>query len=171
MSNEDARYQQGQTALLRLAVAAHDAVNKVIVPVDGDEFVTLPEGCPVFPGETVAGGERHLSAIDVLRHLVSNWDEAHEDHDDVTIRPTDHCGCGYPVVWVNGHWEHDAAPYLWGDDHEADAPEPTGGAREYWDVEDGVTEAPFGIGPLCEEDPEEPQGFCAYHKTNHEKKE
>lgn len=59
---------------------------------------------------------------------------------DETVRPTDTCGCGSPLIWVGGHWEHDAAPYLWGDDHDAQAPEPTGPAREYWDKEDGVTE-------------------------------
>lgn len=79
MSDEEARYQQGQAALLRLAVAAHDAVNKVIVPVDGDEFVTLAEDCPVLPGETVAGGERHVPAVEILRYLVTNWDEAHTE--------------------------------------------------------------------------------------------
>lgn len=71
--------------------------------------------------------------------------------DDVTIRPTADCGCGFPLVWVAGHWEHDAAPYLWGDDHDPDAPEPTGPARDYWDSEDGVTEdddePPGSVGP------------------------
>jgi len=58
--------------------------------------------------------------------------------DDATVRPTADCGCGYTLVWVEGQWQHDAAPSLWGDDHDPDAPEPTGAAREYWDREDGV---------------------------------
>ena len=41
-----------------------------------------------------------------------------------TPRPTASCGCGYDLVWINGQWEHDAAPSLWGGDHEPDAPEP-----------------------------------------------
>lgn len=71
--------------------------------------------------------------------LPTAWQRAGQgDADDVTIRPTTTCGCGSPLVWVGGHWEHDAAPYLWGDDHEPNEPPPTGGAREYWDEEDGV---------------------------------
>jgi hypothetical protein len=38
--------------------------------------------------------------------------------------PTATCGCGYDLIWIDGHWEHDAAPSLWGDDHEPDAPAP-----------------------------------------------
>lgn len=58
---------------------------------------------------------------------------------DEDARPETRCGCGYPLVWVEGRWEHDAAPHLWGNDHSAEAPEPTGPAREYWDAVDGIT--------------------------------
>jgi hypothetical protein len=51
-------------------------------------------------------------------------------------RPTTSCGCGYELIWVDGHWEHDAAPYLWGDDHDADEPAPDGQARVDWDLYD-----------------------------------
>jgi len=54
-------------------------------------------------------------------------------------RPYGVCGCGYPIVWVCGHWEHDAAPSLWGDDHDPDDMEPVGLDRDYWDEQDGVS--------------------------------
>ena len=57
----------------------------------------------------------------------------------VPPRPTAECGCGYELVWCAERWEHNAAPYLWGDDHEPDAPEPmlSDPARVYWDEVDG----------------------------------
>lgn len=58
---------------------------------------------------------------------------------EVLARPTGSCGCGFELVWVEGRWEHNAAPSLWGDDHDTDLPPPTGEAREFWDVRDGVT--------------------------------
>jgi hypothetical protein len=54
-----------------------------------------------------------------------------------------HCGCGYEIVWTDDGWQHDAAPYLWGNDHEPDNPEPdpTDPRRLYWEREDGYTDA------------------------------
>ena len=68
-------------------------------------------------------------------------DEPEDDGEvDVTVRPTSSCSCGYELIWVEGQWEHDAARALWGDDHDANAPEPDveDPARKYWDIEDGV---------------------------------
>ena len=44
------------------------------------------------------------------------------------------------VVWTPEGWQHDAAPYVWGDDHDVDTPDPDpdNPARKYWDIEDGV---------------------------------
>jgi hypothetical protein len=61
----------------------------------------------------------------------------------MTITPDrirDCCGCGYEIVWTGDGWQHDAAPFFWGDDHDPDAPEPDPNdpARKYWDAEDGV---------------------------------
>jgi hypothetical protein len=64
-------------------------------------------------------------------------------------RPTDSCGCGHEIVWVGGHWEHNVAPYIWGDDHDIDTPAPEGEARKEWDHYDlglplkGLTVPPF----------------------------
>ena len=52
-------------------------------------------------------------------------------------RPTDTCGCGYDLVWVDGEWQHDAAESLWGGDHAPSAEPPTGERRAYWDDQDG----------------------------------
>lgn len=75
---------------------------------------------------------------------IDGWSVYAPDAD--TERPTATCGCGFQLVWVEGRWEHDAAPSLWGNDHPAEAPEPTGPARDYWDAEDGVLELydPYG---------------------------
>lgn len=77
--------------------------------------------------------ERQPEPLDTTTASVS-------DPADVSARPEDVCGCGYTLIWVEGEWQHDAAPSLWGDDHDADAPEPTGPAREHWDRIDFVTE-------------------------------
>jgi hypothetical protein len=55
-------------------------------------------------------------------------------------RPTDTCGCGHPLLWIQGAWEHDAAPSLWGNDHNpsADDPAPEDLGRTYWDRQDGL---------------------------------
>ena len=61
---------------------------------------------------------------------------------DPGYRPTTTCGCGHTLVWVDGHWQHDVAPYIWGDDHDADEPPPPADdpQRLYWDIQDGVTD-------------------------------
>lgn len=66
---------------------------------------------------------------------------AHLEADDpVPARPTTFCGCGHEIVWVTGQWEHNVAPSIWGDDHDIDEPAPEGPDREYWDMQDGVSE-------------------------------
>lgn len=40
--------------------------------------------------------------------------------------PTAICGCGFQLIWIDEHWEHDAAPSLWGNDHDPDAEPPKG---------------------------------------------
>lgn len=37
--------------------------------------------------------------------------------------PRTGCGCGYELVYVDGEWQHDAAPSLWGNDHDPDPDE------------------------------------------------
>jgi hypothetical protein len=52
------------------------------------------------------------------------------------------CGCGVEVIWTPQGWQHDAAPYIWGDDHDVDLPDPSPEhpAVKYWDIMDGVRE-------------------------------
>lgn len=72
--------------------------------------------------------------------------EQQPDGNPASERPRTDC-CGYDLVWVCGHWEHDAAPSLWGDDHDADAPPPEDEeARRYWDEQDGVIDEEDGDG-------------------------
>jgi len=56
-------------------------------------------------------------------------------------RPEAFCGCGHILIWCAGEWQHNAAPYLWGDDHDPHAPAPAAAdpGRLYWDKNDGVT--------------------------------
>lgn len=72
--------------------------------------------------------------------LIAYLDEERQAAAVIPDRPRTSCGCGYELVWCGDHWEHDAAPFLWGDDHSPDAPEPTGPARWFWDQEDGQDE-------------------------------
>ena len=74
--------------------------------------------------------------------LPTDWkaDDEIETEGDERTRPRKFCGCGVMCVWVSGEWQHDAAPALWGDDHDADMPAPTGPGREHWDRIDFVTE-------------------------------
>lgn len=34
--------------------------------------------------------------------------------------PRTDCGCGLPLVFTPDGWQHDCAPYFWGNDHEPD---------------------------------------------------
>lgn len=112
-------------------------------------------------GESI---EAHLHTVTVTNRfeieavtvgaLREVYEVLHEEHEELEAalregngdyeRPTSSCGCGYEVVWVNGHWEHDAPPSFWGDDHDAHADEPDEDdpARVYWDIEDGIVEDP-----------------------------
>lgn len=40
--------------------------------------------------------------------------------------PTDTCGCGHELVYTPEGWQHNVAPYFWGDDHD---PQPDGGVE------------------------------------------
>lgn len=54
-------------------------------------------------------------------------------------RPRTTCGCGFDIVYIGyGEWQHDAAPYFWGDDHDAQPDGPSAAAEEAaeeWDRE------------------------------------
>ena len=39
---------------------------------------------------------------------------------DAIVYLTLPCGCGYNIVLTPDGWQHDVAPYFWGDDHEPD---------------------------------------------------
>lgn len=85
-----------------------------------------------------SGNCKLLNDRDLAEHLAARAPKPTAD--DVDYRPTTTCGCGHTLVWVGGEWEHDVAPYIWGDDHDADEPPPTGAAREHWDRVDLVVD-------------------------------
>lgn len=85
-----------------------------------------------------SGNCNMLNGRDLAEHLADRAPKPTAD--DVDYRPTTSCGCGYELVWVCGYWQHNASPELWGDDHDANEPAPTGAARERWDQEDGVVD-------------------------------
>lgn len=68
-------------------------------------------------------------------HTLQAYSAAHRS-DLHPPRPTASCGCGYDLIWINGNWEHDAAPSLWGDDHQPDIPAATGPAATHWNQQD-----------------------------------
>lgn len=65
------------------------------------------------------------------------------EDDSFPDRPRIPCGCGYDLVYISGDWEHDAAPSLWGDDHDPDGDfdEADPAVIRYWDIQDCVIDA------------------------------
>lgn len=47
------------------------------------------------------------------------------------------CGCGVEVVLTPEGWQHDAAPWFWGDDHDAWPNLPEGEIRAWLAVQTG----------------------------------
>lgn len=45
------------------------------------------------------------------------------------------CGCGYELIFTEEGWQHDAAPYLWGDDHDPDPDDEAVKLARRWEVE------------------------------------
>lgn len=45
-----------------------------------------------------------------------------DDDEDEDGRPIAGCGCGYDITYYGAEdgWQHNVAPHLWGDDHDAD---------------------------------------------------
>ena len=39
---------------------------------------------------------------------------------DPDERPRSNCGCGFNVVYTGQGWQHDAAPWFWGNDHDVE---------------------------------------------------
>ena len=60
-------------------------------------------------------GERAETA---LADLVAALDAAGPADGDGDY-PRSTCGCGFTIILTEDGWQHDAAPYLWGDDHDA----------------------------------------------------
>jgi len=80
--------------------------------------------------------DQRVKVIDAEGKVV--YDSASDAGND---RPRSSCGCGYGLVWVSGHWEHDAAEAFWGGDHSTDGiPDPAldDPSRIEWDLDDGV---------------------------------
>src|SRR3954470_4884949 len=103
-----------------------------------DAYVALRKALP--PKSVAVNPHVEASEIEQAFSVLFELTAGYLEGDDTTDRPRETCGCGYELVWVDGEWQHDAAPYLWGDDHDANAPEPplTDPERRYWDDEDYV---------------------------------
>jgi hypothetical protein len=88
----------------------------------------------------IVEAESYEDAVDRAQDS-SGWHwEAILQQPGVPDRIRSSCGCGHEIVWTGDGWQHDVAPYFWGDDHDIDEPEPDPEhpARRYWDIEDGV---------------------------------
>lgn len=83
-------------------------------------------------------GVWHTFDVAGARAFRDNLDAVIGAADEDPARPRTECDCGYELVWIVGDWEHDAAPSLWGDDHDPSATPATGPAREFWDGQDGL---------------------------------
>lgn len=145
--------RQQLDAYAALGYLTWQPINRTIVsitPTGGTELhgTVSKDGLDIHEAELYVGGlangarGRRVSTGEA-RPALDDTPASEPDPNDISYRPQTSCGCGYPLVWCNGEWQHDAAPYLWGDDHDPDEPEPTGPAREHWDAQDGVTGITF----------------------------
>lgn len=83
----------------------------ITIECDKDDIDKVPRN--IF--ETVRSMVADIPSAEVL------WstDESDDDDSDDTY-PTASCGCGFDLIYTADGWQHQAAPYLWGDDHDAD---------------------------------------------------
>lgn len=80
-------------------------------------YAALVGLCQYFGTTTDATYDLLNSAIDSIRPDGSPETDPADDY-----APRSHCvGCGFPLVYLYGEWQHDAAPDAWGNDHD---PEP-----------------------------------------------
>lgn len=56
-------------------------------------------------------------------------------------RPEASCGCGYPIVYTGNGWQHDTAPWFWGDDHDPDPDAEAQAAAQAYDNAHGAKAA------------------------------
>ena len=99
--------------------------------VDGVEFQiveTARDGdLPAFDVYRVDADERFNNTREPFDHhptddeIVELLDEMNANDPDKF--PTDSCGCGYEIVRTPDGWQHNVAPWFWGDDHD---PQPGG---------------------------------------------
>ncbi len=76
-TNMDAQHETGLEALEAFSAAAAAAAAYTVYG-GGDDLIVLRSKCPVLPGEQDDDGVRAIAAIDLLRHLVANY-ETEED--------------------------------------------------------------------------------------------
>lgn len=122
-----------------LYVRDPDAGTDVRVWLDGQEIPFREEGVDPGYGHLRSDWEMGTAAIradeklspsfrDAVISARNAWATSKHIEQDLEVEPPEEgteatCGCGYPLVWTGEHWEHDVAPWRWGDDHDPD-PEP-----------------------------------------------
>lgn len=79
--------------------------------LEPDEIVVLPSSYADLHGAETADGITAIALVDLAREILRRHDETDPD------RST--CRCGHPIALTPDGWQHDSAPYFWGDDHDA----------------------------------------------------
>lgn len=82
----------------------------ITIECDKDDVDKVPRN--IF--ETVRSMVADIPSAEVL------WSTDESDDEDDDTYPKASCGCGFELIYTAEGWQHDAAPYLWGDDHDAD---------------------------------------------------
>jgi len=78
MANEELRHRQGEASLKAFSAVAMTAAAHAVYGNE-DDLVVLPLACPTLPGEQDDDGVRAVAAIDVLRYLVTHYEDEQED--------------------------------------------------------------------------------------------
>lgn len=108
------------------------------------------------------------AVVTIAKQVDANDDGDDETDGDMNVRPRTVCGCGYQLVWTDGEWQHDAAPSLWGNDHDPDAEPPAEGeGRWHWDEADCIDREILAF-PVVASEAEIPEGLLpdgvGYHE-------
>jgi hypothetical protein len=99
------------TEITRDPLQVGDVKYKVVEIVWPDERRSFD----VYKDDNLLTGDEsldHYPTEDDIRDLL--------DPSDPDSFPTSSCGCGYDTILTPEGWQHDAAAWFWGDDHQAD---------------------------------------------------
>lgn len=97
----------------------HDGGDRIVMPEHHGEFEQPVIG-NAWPESDTAPCARDGEHHQRQQHPFTECPTAGSDEDDESEFEEAVCGCGYPIINTPEGWQHNAAPYFWGDDHDAE---------------------------------------------------